>query len=344
MDEKLIKISGNSQLFELKESLIKKIIIVGILACLIGSIVNYSFNYPLKSVLTHGIGVLILTISLIFNKKNSYDNLSAILLFYFCFIYTPEMWFLVGGMAGAVPFCIYIISVLIIILLENTIKKLFLFSYIALSLILIFYDIRYYLFNKMLTSDFIIYILSFLVMLSVLIYTLLLFKQKYLLVNEELYKVSITDDLTGVYNYRFIERTVKNLVNKNVDFSIIIFDLDHFKKINDKYGHQEGNNVIRSLCSNIYKIIPKNSVFGRYGGDEFIIVLLDEDKQEAVELAELIRTIVEKTRFAVLERNATISVGVASSTETEKLEVLNAADKLLYKAKEKGRNRIEYIK
>ena len=139
-------------------------------------------------------------------------------------------------------------------------------------------------------------------------------------------------------------KTVKNLVNENINFSIIIFDLDHFKKINDRYGHQEGNNVISALCSNIYKIIPENSVFGRYGGDEFIIVLLDEDKQEAVQLAELIRLIVEKTKFDALGRNATISVGVASSTETEKLEVLNIADKLLYKAKENGRNRIEYIR
>ena len=163
-----------------------------------------------------------------------------------------------------------------------------------------------------------------------------------------IYNIAIKDSLTKVYNKRFFEYKIEELkeneLENNLSFSIIIFDIDHFKHYNDKYGHLTGDMILKVVSKKVGEIVDKisDAFLARYGGEEFIIFLKDKGKAEAIEIAEKIRKTIENTKIETQEYfwRLTISVGVASYPEDGKIdEILNKADIALYVSKKKGRNR-----
>lgn len=171
-------------------------------------------------------------------------------------------------------------------------------------------------------------------------------------VNRKLKRLSIIDDSTGVYNRRFMfDRFKEECVR--VDryrfvFSCCITDLDWFKAINDKFGHPFGDFVLKKVARIIKRNLRNVDILGRYGGDEFIILLPMTEAKDAYVLAEKVRKILEEQVFKK-EKNSvkvTLSIGVASyPSETLKVynknQLIEAADRALYKAKSSGRNRTE---
>lgn len=155
------------------------------------------------------------------------------------------------------------------------------------------------------------------------------------------------DFLTKLYNKRalneFLHMHEASFSRYGHTFSIIFFDLDHFKKINDTFGHEAGDAVLAAFAKILKKESRTNDIIGRYGGEEFIALLADTSKDAAAIFAEKVRAQVEKTRF--LFRGATIEVsvscGVGERTEVDTLkQLLEHADAKLYKAKNDGRNRV----
>jgi diguanylate cyclase (GGDEF)-like protein len=168
-------------------------------------------------------------------------------------------------------------------------------------------------------------------------------------------QLAVTDGLTGLYNHRHIYNQLEYMVNhvKNCGgtFSLILIDIDHFKSYNDSYGHLMGDKVLKKLAQIIKQNVRNGDVVGRYGGEEFAIILPDTPGSEAYTIAERIRRAVENTEFAVTEEGkkifVTVSAGVASCPDdalTVK-ELVNKADQaLLFGAKKKGRNRVVEFK
>lgn len=169
--------------------------------------------------------------------------------------------------------------------------------------------------------------------------------------NAELHKraeeLSIVDELTDSYNYRFFiqrfQEEKKRSVRYNLPLSIIMVDIDWFKKFNDTYGHEVGNIVLRSLAKTIKKCVRDVDVFARYGGEEFVVILPQTPQVEAHRIGERIREQVEATRIdagAAGELNITVSVGISSFPENGKSEeeLVSVADQALYRAKGSGRN------
>lgn len=156
---------------------------------------------------------------------------------------------------------------------------------------------------------------------------------------------STLDKLTGVYNRKYFEEALlflldEALLGKN-EFAVIMFDIDDFKGINDRYGHQTGDEVLIKLTQKVKESIGKSEVFGRYGGEEFIILCPSTNKEKAINLAEKIRINVEDAKILGDKRNVTISIGIALSAH-ESLsseEIIERADQALYKAKNDGKNR-----
>ena len=157
------------------------------------------------------------------------------------------------------------------------------------------------------------------------------------------------DSMTSIYNKGFllqaIEVEFKRHKALHSDFSVVFFDLDHFKKINDTYGHDAGDFVLKEITRLISTsgLRPKD-VFGRYGGEEFVILMGNANSEQAREQAETIRKLVEEHLFIYEQKRipVTVSMGVAQlDSQTESAQtLLRTADKALYAAKSGGRNRV----
>lgn len=163
---------------------------------------------------------------------------------------------------------------------------------------------------------------------------------------EEIYRMAIIDGLTQVYNKRylveFLEREMSRCMRYSRPLTLIMFDLDHFKNVNDDFGHLAGDYVLRRLANLIQeKNIRKEECFARYGGEEFAIVLPDTPVDRGAILAEKIRIMTEETKYE-FEDNlipVTVSMGAAEMRRNENLDsFLASADEKLYAAKGKGRN------
>lgn len=170
---------------------------------------------------------------------------------------------------------------------------------------------------------------------------------EYKLLTQKLHELAVTDDLTGIYNRRhFIENVNRELYRSkraSRPLSIIMFDIDHFKSINDTYGHPVGDEVLKKITAMISGNLRSIDIYARYGGEEFIICLPEAALEDAKNVAEKIRSIVEETIMQDTNNNfkVTISLGIASlSQDTDALEqIIEQADKALYKAKQSGRNK-----
>ncbi|MDQ7038401.1 MAG: sensor domain-containing diguanylate cyclase [Aquificota bacterium] len=162
---------------------------------------------------------------------------------------------------------------------------------------------------------------------------------------ERLKELAERDHLTGVYNRRASEGLLNHELEKAKKYrkplSVIMFDIDHFKKINDTYGHQTGDEVLRRLVNLVRKNLRKTDIIARWGGEEFIVLLPGTDLKNAVELAERLRRVVERADFGKVGR-VTVSFGVAGLKEADTVEsIISRVDKAVYRAKRKGRNRVE---
>lgn len=164
---------------------------------------------------------------------------------------------------------------------------------------------------------------------------------------EKLNKLVITDELTECYNRRYINERfpleIKESKRKNEKLTIVLMDIDNFKKINDKYGHQSGDYVLKEIGKIVKSNIRKEYDWvSRYGGEEFLIVFKNMDTENFIKSTEKIRKSIEEHKFIYngVEIKLTASFGVAElSDKIDEMDMLIAeADKKLYKAKELGKN------
>jgi diguanylate cyclase (GGDEF)-like protein len=169
-------------------------------------------------------------------------------------------------------------------------------------------------------------------------------------VNARLAELSATDELTGVYNYRFFVERLKIEMSvaqrQDMPFSCAIVDIDHFKMVNDTYGHDSGDRVLAATASSIRGKLRPSDAVGRLGGDEFGVLLPSTDYDTALLVAERMRMAVHANsggRTPARPPEVTVSIGVASFPEeqvSEGTSLLKLADRALYAAKEGGRDRV----
>ena len=170
--------------------------------------------------------------------------------------------------------------------------------------------------------------------------------------SKKLKEIANHDALTGIYNRRFFMELasfqIARSLREKYDCFVVIFDLDHFKKINDTYGHPAGDKVLRDVAQRVKQVIRPYDVLGRYGGEEFIILISDTkeiDKTDAINAVERIRKEICKTpiKFENREIQITASFGIAyASVQYDLLTSTKDADQALYNAKEAGRNRVAF--
>ncbi|MBI5480526.1 MAG: diguanylate cyclase [Deltaproteobacteria bacterium] len=165
--------------------------------------------------------------------------------------------------------------------------------------------------------------------------------------HEEIYRLTTIDGLTQIFNKRYfmemLEREISRAHRYRRALCLIIFDIDHFKVVNDTYGHLAGDHVLRHLAGAVKNNIRREDMLARYGGEEFAIILPEVDITGARHIADKIRKLVEGTRFRFEETDipVTISLGIAACGDDlqDPSEFIKAADEKLYEAKQTGRNR-----
>ncbi|RJQ40358.1 MAG: sensor domain-containing diguanylate cyclase [Nitrospiraceae bacterium] len=164
-------------------------------------------------------------------------------------------------------------------------------------------------------------------------------------------KLAITDYLTGLYNIRYFYNRIDEEISRSqrykLHISCLMIDIDHFKKINDNYGHRTGDIVLSEFAQLLKKHTRKSDVLARYGGEEFIVLLPQTPQEAAVSKAETIRAFIKKHKFRGIKdkKGLTVSIGISSyppHSVRNKEDMITIADNALYKAKSTGRNRVVF--
>jgi two-component system cell cycle response regulator len=168
------------------------------------------------------------------------------------------------------------------------------------------------------------------------------------MLHNEILKMASMDGLTGLNNHRTFQERLENEIErvKRYDrpFSLLMLDIDYFKDFNDTYGHQVGDDALKSLSAIMMENIRNADMAARYGGEEFAIILSETPLGGALQTAERIRKEIENYRFRIngKEKHITVSIGVASFPDdgSEREKLIEAADKALYFSKRSGRNKV----
>ena len=166
--------------------------------------------------------------------------------------------------------------------------------------------------------------------------------------HEEIYRLTILDGLTQVHNKRyfleFLEREVSRALRHQSCLALVLFDIDHFKLVNDGHGHMAGDAVLKEIGRRLKPRIRKEDLLARYGGEEFACVLPDTTREGAAIFAEAVRILIGRypIRYGTVDLPITVSLGVAvtDARRYDAIDLIRRADEKLYEAKRSGRNRV----
>lgn len=237
---------------------------------------------------------------------------------------------------------------LLIISVVSRFNSVLVASAISLSVYLIYILIAYYAMKYENLWLELIYPLIFAITAFTITYII-----KYLIKSrdfEHQYKLATTDGLTDLYNHRYFQEQIRMQIENSkryeTKFSLIIIDIDYFKKFNDNFGHQSGDAVLRQVAQTLKNNVRATDIVCRYGGEEMSIILPNTSKDEAYSTAKKICECVANQKFKLSngkESNVTISLGVSTFPDDgdNASEIIEAADKHLYEAKNSGRNRVK---
>ncbi|MEN6462558.1 MAG: GGDEF domain-containing protein [Syntrophomonas sp.] len=280
-------------------------------------------------------------------KINDYSNLVYLIttyeiVFFVSFIVIINQY---GSISIMSFFSIMAITLAVYIIPNRLINSQIISVLFALSFFIFYYNHIEHMETSMLL-ELVGYSLIFITFGNIQAYLTNFYRRKQFADSRELLRLSVTDSLTGIYN--------KAKFNQELDWwidfcnrygsplSLVIFDIDNFKKINDNYGHLTGDNILKSITLLIKNTIRNTDIFARWGGDEFVVLLPNTDIEQAIVITERMRSCIQKSKCDGVI-NVTCSFGLVSLLNNENTEsLLQRADKFLYKAKEQGKNTVAY--
>ncbi len=194
-------------------------------------------------------------------------------------------------------------------------------------------------------SSIILFAESFIFVLTLILFVAAIkFKKK--IFDQDLENMALTDGLTSLYNRRYFDMFYENIFNQSsrygIPLTLIMCDIDHFKKINDTYGHDKGDVVLKEIANILKSNTRKTDIAARFGGEEFMVCLPSTEITSALDVARKIKQMVLKIKMKDIKK-VTVSMGVTfyrKEFENNPKELLKRLDDLLYEAKKRGRNRI----
>jgi diguanylate cyclase (GGDEF)-like protein len=274
------------------------------------------------------------------NKIGASYIISALLFLLFLYLlYT-------GGADNTGALWVYPLPLVMMFLLGIRLGLLFVSIFFILAIYILFIlDVSIYTDTFKLRFIFSLFVVTFLA--SVYEYLRESTFEKISLLSHKLEELSQKDYLTQVYNRRGIDKEINNICKyyktEKKNFSLLICDIDDFKKINDGFGHDAGDEVLKKVALEIGNIIRKEDLIARWGGEEFLVLLPNSTIDDAYEVGEKIRKSIENTSFQYAEHNIsmTVSIGIAAKEDTLPIsDIIRKADTHMYTAKKEGRNTV----
>ncbi len=339
---------------KLSAILISSAFLMSLIGFITNALFGYSFLLNLPNLL---IAFMLLTLPLIF--PNELEKVNKFELFMVAVLYFPYIYFTNNAYLGATP----IYFTIIIVYLSFYLKKKDLI--IAITTLVILYSslfIYTYLYPEtyMEYSDTLTGVIDYtvaLILMSVVVATLGTttyrgyrdekkhtesLMEQLETKNKELEILTNMDHLTQIYNRKYFMEQIDKLIKYNdSDFYIFMIDIDDFKKINDKFGHLFGDDVLIQIAKNLSKCLRTYDTLSRYGGEEFAVLLTNNTIDGCYQIAERMRSVVSALEFRY-EIKVTISIGVSKFLQEDSIkDVIDRADKNLYIAKEKGKNQVQ---
>lgn len=354
----------------LKRRLLNAVFIIGLCMSFSISLMNYILGLKTLDILLN-VACCVITVGLYIAYKITGDmeSVSLVVAIFLSFIFLPVMWIISGGTYSGMPYYIIIDAGIIAILMTGLQRKIMLMLYALVvgGLIVFEYhrpDIVYAGYDSQMVRYIDLAFGLFICLFSIAALIAVLYDsymdelrktKEYQAVLEEknmeieaknkmLEKLSITDYPTGAYNKRFITSCLREEIkvsheNQN-KLTIAMIDVDDFKSINDTHGHLYGDYVLERIASTIKSNIRQSDIIGRFGGDEFIIILRDTDREEGYAMLEHIRQKVFEMEWES-DMKVTISGAVIEAGSNEMTSLLYKVDRLLYRAKHNSKNMIE---
>ena len=291
---------------------------------------------PVSALLYAGALVLITAVYLLQKYKVISRNTASLIHFcYLCFIYTPVNWYVAGGVTETTPFVSAIVMLALIIAFSGKTQRRLHFAYLAVIFALTVYS------NVVVSSaDFSATLyksVAFMAAILLTTYYMLFMLKKYDQMHNQFLRGSIKDELTRVLSRRVLDVVISHAESlyrsKGQDYIVIMMDIDKFKHLNDKYGHVVGDIVLRNTAVCIKKNMREEDFVIRYGGDEFLVVLLDGSIDNAQSIIERIDE-AEKCK-RLLDFHISVSRGLVKRSEgTTPEDVIALADKRMYEDKQ----------
>lgn len=324
----------------------------GIVLSLISVMVNLALDMGLIAVLISASSSVIAMV-LVYRvyKTEHYGLYSTIILLILTLVIYPVFWFKTGGSEGTIPF-FFLFNFIIISVMMKRSRVIFM---IILNLVTLWGLYIYeYLNGDSITlyqSDLIRIIDNgiFLTLICLSVFFIIHWiMQEYnkkigklYETREKLSMLSMTDNLSGLFNRRYMMDVLKQEIQKEQLVSLIMIDIDHFKKINDTYGHGIGDEVITGIAQTLKNNLRGTDMVGRIGGEEFLVILCNDNLDIALRIAKKLQNIVEGIVWSKVKGKVTISSGVYVSTSQDTVyDMMEKADMALYQAKNNGRNQV----
>lgn len=329
----------------------------GIVLSLFGFIANTIIGLHLIAILIPLINLIVDASSVVYSLITKRWKGPAVLVYFFAsFVLFPFLWFSSGGtLSSSLPLVIGL-GVVLAIVFQGKLRIFFFFTTLLVFSSFIIIEMYFpdnfipYPNDAAMYKDILFgFVLSYLASGGLAYYALVRYnaaKRKAESLILELDRISKIDALTEVFNRRHLMVNIDEEMRKAFDdltpLSLCILDIDHFKNVNDTYGHLAGDKVLVTLASTISNCLSENELLGRYGGEEFIVVFRNSDLPASLKI---VNNFVDELKKVDWPHGEPVTVSIGMSTYSKGIsysKFLETADKNLYKAKENGRDRIEY--
>jgi len=331
--------------------------ISGFFMSIIGAITNIPLGLGVLSAIVPSISVVLCIGGIIYSfRTQKWVDASIIVVSYTAFIMAPMLWFTTGGATGSTMPYLIVMGLVVAVMFKGKLRAFFLITIPLIFAAAIIVELLYPDIIRPYTSRTAHYVdlciglvVSFAATVALTISVLKRYRTAKLeseALVKRLNEISITDPLTGIYNRRLLtsclDEEMRKCYESGLPLTICIIDVDHFKLVNDLHGHLCGDRVLIETSRIIKSYMKKDDILGRYGGEEFLIIMKNQPLHEALVTIEGLHKSIQEHVWEEID-SITVSCGISEYVKgISYSDFVGAADKLLYRAKETGRNNISY--